>query len=125
MSSPKMMRSGGGLQKGQREESGSEMASRSVECGGPYYLRAGGSEPRIQAGAGCSSGAHLLDFGIPVFHILLVRYGGREKGNVLGAADPAGGNGWYACAPGFGDAVMAVDQVVASGCDLGEQDRAR
>jgi hypothetical protein len=50
MSSPKMMRSGGGLQKGHGEESGSEMASRSLECGGPYYLRVGGAIPEWTRG---------------------------------------------------------------------------
>jgi hypothetical protein len=50
MSSPKMMRSGSGLQKGQGVESGSEMASRSLGCGGPYYLRAGGAIPEWMRG---------------------------------------------------------------------------
>jgi hypothetical protein len=41
------------------------------------------------------------------------------------ASDPPGVDGWHAIAPRFGDSVVAINQVVTSGCDFGEQDWAR
>jgi hypothetical protein len=65
------------------------------------------------------------EFGIPVFNVLLIRPGGSEEGNVIGATDPAGRNGLHTLAPRSGKAVIAIDHVEKSRRDFGQQDRTR
>jgi hypothetical protein len=65
----------------------------------------------------------ILELGIPVLDVLLVRPGGSQEGNVIGAADPAGRNHLHTLAPGSGKAVIAIDDVEASRRDFGQQDR--
>src|SRR6267378_2807913 len=73
-----------------------------------------------------AGGSHLFVYlGIPVLDVRFVRLRGREKGNVLRAAQPVAGEGAHAFPPRFGNAVVAVDDAVSSGGDFGEQDRTR
>jgi hypothetical protein len=71
----------------------------------------------------CGRALHLLELGIPIFHVLLVRHGGGKKGNVLGAVNLARWNAGYAAAPGFGDTVISIDEIVPR--DFCHEDRAR
>jgi hypothetical protein len=45
-----------------------------------------------------------------------------RKWHVPRASNPPGEDGWQAIAPRFGDSVVALDQVVASGRDFSQQD---
>src|SRR6202790_429085 len=67
----------------------------------------------------------ILELGIPVLDVLLIRPGGRDEGNVIGATDPAGRNGLRTIAPRSGKAVIAIDDVVTSRRDFGQQYRTR
>ena len=67
----------------------------------------------------------ILELGIPVLDVLLIRPGGSEEGNVIGATDPAGWNGLRTIAPRSGKAVIAINDVVKSRRDFGQQDRTR
>jgi hypothetical protein len=44
---------------------------------------------------------------------------------MLGAADSISGDASHALAPRLRNSVMAIDEVIATGCDLGEDHRAR
>jgi hypothetical protein len=67
----------------------------------------------------------ILELGIPVLDVLLIRPGRSEEENVIGATDPTGRNGLHTIAPRSGNAVMAIDHVVESRRDFGDQDRTR
>ena len=90
--------------------------------GGPGCVR--GRNPKASLEGSTSrlvhSLARVVDLGIPVLDVLLVRVRGREKGDVLGAAQPPTPNRAHAFPLRFGNAVVSVDDVVSSGGDFGE-----
>ena len=67
----------------------------------------------------------ILELGIPVLDVLLVRPEGNQEGNMIGAADPAGRNHLHTFAPCSGKAMIAIDHVETSRRDFRQQDRAR
>ena len=75
--------------------------------------------------ARCFHRRQILELGIPILDVLLVRPVGNQKGNVIGTTNPAGWNHLHTFAPGSGEAVIAIDDVETSRRDFGQYDRAR